>query len=157
MYYRGPSRLLWFGLGAFAAVWYHRAHARGEFRGWGPCGNRRIEEWRAEKAAKTATKEQFPAHTTSRQEMKETVGEWSWRPAAPPSLQDEEVHRMWEEKTKKAQETVADLSESALDGILVAAESLKARLAEFRQSQKQEQEGRAPPPPPEEPKPRHYV
>jgi len=152
MYYRGPSRLLWFTFGAFAATWYHRAHARGEFRGWGPCGNHRIEEWRAGRAAETAMKEQFPTNTTGQQKRNEANGEWSWRPATPPPFEDEEVHRRWEEKTRKAQETVADLSESALDGILVAAESLKARLAEFRQSQKQEQEQRTPTP--EDHKPR---
>jgi len=140
MYYRGPSRLIWFAFGAFAATWYHRAHARGEFRGWGPCGNRRIEEWRAERAKETAMKEQFPTNTASQQKNNETTGEWSWRPTTPPSFEDEEVRRRWEEKTRKAQETVADLSDSALDGILVAAESLKAKLAEFRQSQGQERE-----------------
>jgi len=154
MYYHGPSRLLWFAFGAFAATWYHRTHARGEFRGWGPCGNRRLEEWRAERAAETAMKEQFPTNATSQQR---TIGEWSWRPAAPPPSEDEEVRQRWEEKTRKAQETVADLSDSALDGIMVAAESLKARLAEFRQTQNQGQERRTPPPPPEEPKPRHFV
>jgi len=63
---------------------------------------------------------------------------------------------MTEDRTKKAQETVADLSESALDGIVVAAESLKTKLAEFRQSQWQEQE-RGTPPPPEDTKSRHVV
>ena len=146
MYYRGPSRLLWFAFGALATTWYHRAHARGEFRGWGPCGNRRIEEWRAERATETAMKERFPSNTTT-QQKNEAVGEWSWRPAAPSSPEDEEVRRRWEDKARNAQQTVcvssdfhpaggflprtfkiqvADLSESALDGILVAAESLKA-------------------------------
>jgi len=96
-------------------------------------------------------KEQFP-----NQQKNETTGEWSWRPATPPSFEDEEVRRRWEEKGKKAQETVADLSESALDGILVAAETLKARLAEFRQSQRPEQDRRTTPLP-EEPKLRHVV
>jgi len=152
MYYGGPSRLLWFTFGAFAATWYHRAHARGEFRGWGPCGNRRIEEWRAERAMK----EQFPTNSISQQKKNETAGEWSWRPTAPPSSEDEAVRRGWEEKTKEAQETVVDLSESALDGILVATESLKARLTDFRRSQKQEEE-RIAPTPPEEPKSRRLV
>ena len=106
MYYRGPSRILWFAVGAFAATWYHRAHARGEFRGWGPCGNRRIEEWRAERAADSAMREQYPAN---QQKKNETTGEWPWRPASPPSLEDEEVRRRWEGKTKKAQETVCAL------------------------------------------------
>ena len=48
-------------------------------------------------------KEQSPANTPSQQR---SAGEWSWRPATPPSPQDEEVHRKWEEKTRKAQETV---------------------------------------------------
>lgn len=99
-------------------------------------------------------KGQFPTHGASQQRPNETTGEWSWRPATPPSFEDEEVRRKWEDKTKKAQETVADLSESALDGIVVAAESLKAKLAEFRQSQRHEQEKRAPP---EDTQPRHIV
>ena len=104
MYYRGPSRILWFAVGAFAATWYHRAHARGELRGWGPCGNRRIEEWRAERAA---MKEQFPAHGASQSKQNEIApGEWSWRPSTPQSSEDEEIRRKWEDKTKKAQETV---------------------------------------------------
>jgi len=152
MYYRGPSRLLWFAFGAFAATLYHRTHVQGEFRGWGPCGNRRIEEWRAERAVGNTMKEQFP--TTSQEKKNEATGERSWRPAASPLSEDDAVRRRWEEKTREAQETVADLSESALDGILVAAESLKAKLADFRQSQKQEQERRAPS---EEPEPRRLV
>ena len=107
MYYRGPSRLLWFAVGAFTATWYHRAHARGEFRGWGPCGNRRIEEWRAERATEAAMKDQFP---TTQQKGNETTGEWPWRPTARPPSENEEVHRRWEEKAKKAQETVCILS-----------------------------------------------
>lgn len=106
MYYRGPSRILWFAAGAFAATWYHRAHARGEIRGWGHCGNRRIEEWRAERAAEAATKDQFSSHSASQQKQNGTAGEWSWKPAVPPSFEDEEVRRRWEDKTKKAQETV---------------------------------------------------
>lgn len=106
MYYRGPSRFLWFTVGAFAATWYHRAHARGEFRGWGPCGNRRIEEWRAERAAGAAIKEQFPTNTARQPNKTEAPGEWSWRPAAPLSSEDEVVRRRWEEKTREAQETV---------------------------------------------------
>ena len=114
MYYRGPSRVLWFAFGAFAATWYHRAHARGEFRGWSHCGNRRIEEWRAERAAGTAMKEQFPGQ----QKKNETTGEWSWRPAPPPSSEDEEVRRRWEEKSKQAQETVRTSPDSNLADIL---------------------------------------
>jgi len=106
MYYRGPSRLLWFAFGAFAATCYHRANARGEFRGWGPCGNRRIEEWRAERAAGTAMKEQFPTNTASQEKKNETTGEWSWRPVPPPLSEDDAVRRRWEEKTREAQETV---------------------------------------------------
>lgn len=103
MYYRGPSRIIWFAVGAFAATWYHRAHARGEFRGWGPCGNRRIEEWRVERAA---MKEQFPTHSASQPKQNEPAGEWSWKPSVPQPFEDEEIRRNWEDKTKKAQETV---------------------------------------------------
>jgi len=105
MYYRGPSRLLWFAFGAFTATFYHRAYTRGEFRGWGPCGNRRIEEWRAERAAGTAMKEQFPTNAAGQEKKNETTGEWSWRPT-PPLSEDDAVRRRWEEKTKEAQETV---------------------------------------------------
>lgn len=155
LHYYGPSRILWFTVGAVAATWYHREYTRGEFRGWGPCGNRRIEEWRAERAADTARRDQHLTNNASQQKNNEAIGEWSWKPASLPPSEDEEVRRKWDEKTRKAQETVAGLSESALDGIVVAAESLKARLAEFRQSQGQEQQKRAPPP--EEPKSRHVV
>jgi hypothetical protein len=108
-YCHGPSRILWFAVGAFAATWYHREHARGEFRGWGPCGNRRIEEWRAERAAEAIRTEQHPTNDASQQRRNETTGEWSWRPASVPSSEDEEVRRKWDEKTRKAQETVRPL------------------------------------------------
>lgn len=110
MHYYGPSRILWFTVGAFAATWYHREYARGESRGWGPCGNRRIEEWRAERAAETATREYRPTNDASQQKRNETVGEWSWKPASLPSSEDEEVRRRWDEKTRKAQETVCPSS-----------------------------------------------
>ena len=110
MYCHGPSRILWFTVGAFAATWYHREYTRGqytrgEFRGWGPCGNRRIEEWRAERAAEPAPREQRPANDVV-QQKNETIAERSWRSASLPSFEDEEVRRKWDEKTRKAQETV---------------------------------------------------
>jgi len=108
MYYHGPSRILWFTVGAFAATWYHREYARGESRGWGPCGNRRIEEWRAERAAETATREQHPTNYAG-QQKNETI-ERSWRSASLPSFEDEEVRQKWDEKSRKAQETVRLLS-----------------------------------------------
>ena len=52
-------------------------------------------------------KDQFP---TTQQKGNETTGEWPWRPTARPPSEDEEVHRRWEEKAKKAQETVCILS-----------------------------------------------
>ena len=100
MYYRGPSRILWFAVGAFAATCYHRVNPPREFRGWGPCGNRRIEEWRAERAA---MKEQSPPQATSQPKQNETAAEWSWKPNVSQSFEDEEIRRKWEEKTKEAQ------------------------------------------------------
>lgn len=111
MFYRGPSRVLWFAVGAFAATWYHQTHPRGEFPRWGHCGNRRIEEWRAGRATESAMKEQYPTHNADQQKKNEAPGEWSWRPASLPSLEDEEVRRRWEEKTRRAQETVRPLSD----------------------------------------------
>ena len=128
MFYRyGPSRLIWFTVGAFAATWFHRSHARGEFRGWGPCGNRRIEEWRAERAAEAAVNEQFPTRGASPQ-GNNAAGSWSWRPAAPPSSEDEAVRRKWEEKTKQAQETVRVSSGSDPSGVL----TMTYELSTFR-------------------------
>ena len=106
MFYRGPSRFLWFAFGAFAATCFHQTQARGESRGWGRCGNRRIEEWRAERAAGTGMKEQCPSRATGQERKNETTGDWSWRPTAPPLSEDDAVRRRWEEKTKDAQETV---------------------------------------------------
>ena len=105
MYCHGPSRILWFTVGALAATWYHREYARGEFRGWGPCGNRRIEEWRAERTAEAVMREQHSANNAG-QQKNETIAGRSWRPASLPSFEDEEVRRKWDEKTRKAQETV---------------------------------------------------
>lgn len=53
-------------------------------------------------------KEQFPTHGASQPKQNEAAGEWSWRPSVSQSqsFEDEEVRRKWEDKTKKAQETV---------------------------------------------------
>ena len=56
-------------------------------------------------------KEQYPTHNADQQKKNEAPGEWSWRPASLPSLEDEEVRRRWEEKTRRAQETVRPLSD----------------------------------------------
>jgi hypothetical protein len=53
--------------------------------------------------------DKFSANNPNQQKQNETTGEWSWKPAAspaPPSFEDQEVYRRWEEKTKRAQETV---------------------------------------------------
>ena len=61
-------------------------------------------------------REQFPAHSASQHGPNETTGERSWRPATPPSFEDEE-RRKWEDKTKKAQETVRSFPDFSLAGI----------------------------------------
>ena len=63
-------------------------------------------------------KEQFPTNTTSQPKKNETTGDWSWRPSTPPSFEDEEVRRRWEEKTRKAQETVRSPSGFNLADVL---------------------------------------
>ena len=60
----------------------------------------------------------FPTNAANQEKKNETTGEWSWRPATPPSFEDEEVGRRWEEKTRKAQETVRASSNSSLSGVL---------------------------------------
>jgi len=73
-------------------------------------------------------KEQFPTNTTGQQKRNEANGEWSWRPATPPSFEDEEVHRRWEEKTRKAQETVRISSNFDPAGVLTEHFYAKFRL-----------------------------
>ena len=51
-------------------------------------------------------REQYPTHNADQQKRNEAIGEWPWRPASSPSLEDEEVRRRWEDKTRRAQETV---------------------------------------------------
>lgn len=114
MFYRGPSRFLWFAFGAFAATCYHQTQTRGESRGWGRCGNRRIEEWRAERAAR----EQWPTNTSYQEKNETTTGKCPRTPAAPPLSEDDVVRRRWEEKAKDAQDTVRISSNHSTPGIL---------------------------------------
>jgi len=50
-------------------------------------------------------REQHSANNAG-QQKNETIAGRSWRPASLPSFEDEEVRRKWDEKTRKAQETV---------------------------------------------------
>ena len=124
MFYCGPSRIVWFAFGAFAATFYHRTQqARGEYPGWGPgwgppWGPRRVEEWRAERAAGTDVRERCPLKAASQERKNETTRDWSWRPTAPPLSEDDAVRRRWEEKSKDAQETVRIPSNYRLHGVL---------------------------------------
>ncbi|KAF9221326.1 hypothetical protein BS17DRAFT_819569 [Gyrodon lividus] len=140
-HYSRPSRIFWFILGAGVATWWHHSTAMREHRAqYFPCvmQQRRVEGQNGERSGISAR----PSDVTEPQEG----GRWVWKSTWGPD-RDRTVgwnQREWEDDKerlkhvqKRAGEAVVDLSESTLDSIVSAAESLKSKLAEHRAQREQ--------------------
>ncbi|KIJ65690.1 hypothetical protein HYDPIDRAFT_187395 [Hydnomerulius pinastri MD-312] len=134
--HRGPSRIFWFILGAGAATWWHYSRSMREHRAqYFPCvmQQRRLEGQNGDTSGYSPRPSDPPAPQEG--------GRWVWKASWGPD-QDGTVgwkQREWDEDKerlknmqKRAGDAVVDMSESTLDSIVSAAESLKAKLAEHR-------------------------
>ncbi|KAH7890758.1 hypothetical protein F5I97DRAFT_1923248 [Phlebopus sp. FC_14] len=132
--HRRPSRILWFLVGAGVATFWHNSRAMREHRAqYFPCvmRQRRVD-------GPSAVDSPRPSDPAGLQD-----GRWVWKANRGPEHETDGTlgwnQREWEEDKerlrnlqKRAGEAVADFSESTLDSVVAAAESLKAKLAEHR-------------------------
>ncbi|THH27462.1 hypothetical protein EUX98_g6721 [Antrodiella citrinella] len=155
-HHRGPSRFVWFMIGAFSATWYLK-HCKNHW-------NHRVGCSRPDLPAESYSQQpQYippPQQHSTKPYQPNPEGEKvaaspsrEWRrgwgsPPAPPTPTppvdhgwDEEAQRRWaEEKQQKRQaaDTFVDFSESTLDTVMSAVESLKAKLAEHRSNRERQ-------------------
>ncbi|KIK99793.1 hypothetical protein PAXRUDRAFT_65485, partial [Paxillus rubicundulus Ve08.2h10] len=138
-HYHRPSRVFWFIIGAGVATgWpYLREHRARSF----PClmQQRRAEGQDGGRSGNTSR----PSDATGPQEGGRSVWNSSWAPA-PDRASVGWNQQEWETDKeqlrnlqKRAGEAAVDLSDSTLDSIISAAESLKAKLAAHRAQREQ--------------------
>ncbi|KAF8845142.1 hypothetical protein BDN67DRAFT_977654 [Paxillus ammoniavirescens] len=146
-HFHRPSRVFWFIIGAGAATWWHHSSAMREHRAqYFPClmQQRRVEGQDRERSGNTSG----PYDATGPQDGGRSVWNSSWGPTHDGTVGWNQ--REWETDKerlrnlqKRAGEAAVDLSDSTLDSIVSAAESLKAKLAAHRTQREQllKQEG----------------
>jgi len=133
-HFHRPSRVFWFILGAGVATWWHHSSAMREHRAqYFPClmQQRRVEGQNGERSGNTSR----PSNSSWGPTHDGTVG-WNQR-------EWETDKERLRDLQKRAGEAAVDLSDSTLDSIVSAAESLKAKLAAHRAQREQllKQEG----------------
>ncbi|KAH7914848.1 hypothetical protein BJ138DRAFT_1143092 [Hygrophoropsis aurantiaca] len=149
-HWHGPSRIFWFIIGAGAATFWHRSREIREHRGQFGCvmQNRRLNapgEFSAPASASTP-----PANVSTPYQDPAPVpqpGGWDW--TAPQRSSDGTVgwnQQDWDENKermkqlqKRAEDVMADMSESTLDSIVSTVETLKGKIAEHRAEREQQQ------------------
>lgn len=141
-HFRGPSRIVWFILGAGVATFWHRSRQMREYRAqYFPCvmQARRIEG-NGEHPTSPVYKPDAPANqehgwnfmhrTQPDRNGDETVG-WNQR-------EWEEDKERLKEIQKRAEDAMLDMSESTLESIVSTVEALKTKLAQHKTQREQE-------------------
>ncbi|KAG6854263.1 hypothetical protein C0991_008956 [Blastosporella zonata] len=119
-FYRGPSRLLWFALGAVTASIWAKEKERAEWSG----------------KLRHCIRAPIPQPALSTQT--EPVEPWSARGVSravnsiPPAEMSSDDQKRLAELRASAGDKLAELSEATLDTVLTTVEVLKAKLAEHR-------------------------
>ncbi|CAE6535326.1 unnamed protein product [Rhizoctonia solani] len=125
--HRGPSRLIWFGLGGLATYWYLQSRER----------KHQMIANQGEDAPRVGH-----CHAT-----------WGWGHRGDHRREMKDAHQKMEEQQRKVQEQfkefgqlssdkIADMADSSLDSVLSSVMALKAKIAEQRAAS---QAARAPP------------
>ncbi|KAH9479569.1 hypothetical protein JR316_0008164 [Psilocybe cubensis] len=144
---RGPSRLLWFAIGAASATWWVRRRECSN-RSFGPCIRQPIQSpigntdttqpsWPQSvtdipRAINNIPQPAPVQHTTY---SPSTIGEWEKRQDAQWELEKEHLAKI----SRQATDAMAELTEATLESVLATAESLKAKLAEHRAQREKQQ------------------
>ncbi|KDQ61769.1 hypothetical protein JAAARDRAFT_190495 [Jaapia argillacea MUCL 33604] len=148
-YGRRPARLFWFILGGLATAWWFKSHENRSVEGWkSRC--RRVKEAPVDADPPTAGAPPYappPSIQAQAQARFEDGGSPTWgtgqpgqQQAAPqyvPANWEEEKERMMAMKAK-ASDTMTEISEATLDGILSTVSSLKSKLADHKARMEEE-------------------
>ncbi|KXN84263.1 hypothetical protein AN958_12836 [Leucoagaricus sp. SymC.cos] len=152
--YRGPSRLLWFFIGAGAATWWHKhREMHNSSWTWGHCRRAAIhnnpnnvpiatapvaEGSAANQSANT------PDSSFSFKDIPKTINNippagWGWGERKETERYQEEQDRLAELR-RQTTEVMSDMTEATLESILSGAEALKAKLVATREQRKKQEE-----------------
>ncbi|KAF8963417.1 hypothetical protein BDZ97DRAFT_1758673 [Flammula alnicola] len=123
-WHRGPSRLLWFIVGAATATWWIK-RKDADRRIFGHCKRPPIQ------ASSGPASDHPGAFSGSRSPFSdwEKRQDWQW--------EQEKEHLA--KISRQATDAMADLTESTLESVLSTAEALKAKLAEHRAQREKQQ------------------
>ncbi|KAG6909033.1 hypothetical protein DXG01_002307 [Tephrocybe rancida] len=127
-WHRGPSRILWFALGAITASVWAKHRERTEWNGY----------------PRLCARPPVPQPTLSTQA--EPTDPWSARGVSravngvPPAQISSDEQKRLAEMSASAGDKLVELSEATLDTVLTTVEVLKAKLAEHRAERDKQQE-----------------
>ncbi|KAF7331545.1 hypothetical protein MKEN_00033600 [Mycena kentingensis (nom. inval.)] len=133
---RGPSRILWFTLGAASAAWFvkrREAHQHTTDRHFGRCWRPPVgslpqpnsDEW------KLRDLNNIPHATATEAPPPPSPLPWGYPEAHRERQWDEEKAKL-QAVGRQAEDVMTKLSEDALDSVMSAMEALKRKLAEHR-------------------------
>ncbi|TFK32781.1 hypothetical protein BDQ12DRAFT_691974 [Crucibulum laeve] len=132
---RGPSRILWFAVGAGTAAWWIK-HKDTERRPFGHCVRPLLQ------APPPPSPPTPPSEDWTPREISKAInnlgGKVEW------GRGEQQTSHTWEDEqvaafTRQAADTMTELTESTLDSVLSTAQALKAKLAEHRAQREKEQ------------------
>jgi hypothetical protein len=141
--FRGPSRIVWFILGAGAATFWHCSHQMREHRAqYFPCvmQARRVEGSAEQPTPPVYSKPDVPTpqehrwnfiHRNQHDRNEDGTVGWNQR-------EWEEDKERLKEIQKRAEDAMLDMSESTLESIVSTVEALKTKLAQHKTQREQE-------------------
>ncbi|XP_006461933.1 hypothetical protein AGABI2DRAFT_118783 [Agaricus bisporus var. bisporus H97] len=156
-YSRGPSRFIWFAIGAgVATVWHkcHKIHANStSWSSWGHCHRAAIQQQYPSPlplsnastnpdGSPTSTQAQEPSFSfrdIPRRINNLPSAAWEWGQEKERGKNQEEEDPL-ADLQRQATETMSDMSEAALETIVATAESLRAKLVENREQRRKQGE-----------------
>jgi len=149
---RGPSRLVWFLIGAATATWWLKRKDT-DRRIFGHCMRPSIQSSPSQSTDSSAPPPTNPGWPQSLSEIPRVINnipqvhssptpsspaplvEWEKRQEQQWDLEKEHIARI----SRQATDAMVDLTEATLESVLSTAESLKAKLAEHRAQREKQQ------------------
>ncbi|KAF9453618.1 hypothetical protein P691DRAFT_719478 [Macrolepiota fuliginosa MF-IS2] len=148
-YWRGPSRIVWFLIGAGTATWWIKHRDVHHFSQWGHCRRLAIENATANANMSTTAQPAngSPESSFSFKDIPRTINNippaaaswnWGWGERKEAQKYQEEQDNLAELR-RQATDAMTEMTEATLDSILAGAEALKVKLAESREQRKKQE------------------
>ncbi|KAF5362440.1 hypothetical protein D9756_002417 [Leucocoprinus leucothites] len=143
---RGPSRLLWFIVGAGAATWWHKHHEMHKHEWtWGHCRRAAIQNPPPNTPPSTdgsdanTSDSSFSLKNLPRSINNIPPAGWSWAERQEAEKYKEQQDHLADLR-KQATDAMSDMTEATLESILSGAEALRAKLIASRELRKKQEE-----------------